>query len=336
MVLRAAEVAAGLLLVWATLRDLFYTVVVPGSTRGLLKVSRRLVRWTLPLAKRGRGRGLDVNFAPFVLGGSFLTWMILLVLGFGLVIHALADSFRPPLESFGHALYVAGGSMTTIGFGATDARGWGAIAAIAAGFCGLASMTLAVTYLLEVQGNIATRDIGVLKITTTSGQPPCALTLLERFAALESPDLAVDLLREGREWCATVLQSHVSHPWLVYFRSSGTRSGWPGALGALLDVALIAEMLLDDPKMRAHAVLAREEADRLAHDITALLSLAPVREPTPHEDAERLAARLVAAGYRMRGDRDLAAYVAAREEHTARIRALVLHLGTREAPLLPQ
>jgi hypothetical protein len=336
MLLRAAEIALGLVLVWATLRDLFYTVVVPGSTRGLLKVSRRLVRWTLPLARRGRGRGVDVNFAPIVLGGSFIAWMLMLVLGFALVIHALSDSFEPPLDGFGHALYVAGGSMTTIGFGRAEARGWGAIAAIVAGFCGLASMTLAVTYLLEVQSNIAHRDVGVLKITTTSGQPPCALTLLERFAALESPDLAVDLLREGREWCAVVLQSHVSHPWLVYFRSAGTRSGWPGALGALLDVALIAEMLLDDPRLRAHAVLAREEADRLGQDITGLLSLTPVHAATRQEDAERLAARLVAAGYRMREDRDLAAFVAAREEHTAPIRALVLHLGTGEAPLLPQ
>jgi hypothetical protein len=40
---------------------------------------------------------------------------------------------------------------------------------------------MAVTYLLEAQEGIARRDSGVLKITTTSGEPPSAIGILERY-----------------------------------------------------------------------------------------------------------------------------------------------------------
>jgi hypothetical protein len=329
------EIVAGMFVAGATLRDVFYTVVVPGSTRGSLRVSRRLVHMALPIWKHVKQRSIGVNFAPILLVGSFTVWMLLLVLGFALVAHGLRDSFDPPLDGFGHALYVAGGSMTTIGFGRVEALGAARVLAVAAGFCGLAVMTLAVTYLLEVQSNIAHRDTGVLKITTTAGQPPSALAVLERYAALGSREELVDLLREGRDWCAVVLQSHASHPWLVYFRSVGTASGWPAALGTLMDVALAGELLLDEPSVRAHAVLVREQAERLSRTLASEVHASEPPSRTSRDDAERFIARLTAAGYRMHGDRDVDHFIAAREEHIGAIRALAHHLGTPESPLIP-
>jgi hypothetical protein len=334
MFVRVIEGIAGLVVAWMTLRDVFYTVAVPGSTRGLLRVSRRLVRLALPLGRRGGRHGIPVNFAPIVLVGSFATWMFLLVLGFGLILHALAGSFEPPLDGFGHALYVAGGAMGTIGFGTADARGLARGVVVVAGFCGLAVMTLAVTYLLEVQSNIAQRDVGVLKLTTTAGKPPSALALLERYALLACHDETPRVLRDGRQWCATVLQSHATHPWLVYFRSVGTASGWPAALGALMDLALIAQWLLDDRALRGPAVLAGEEAHRLACEVVGLLRLDVPARAVLREEAQRLCERLVAAGYRLREDRDLDGFIAAREEHASRIEALARHLGTAPSPLL--
>src|SRR4051812_18560135 len=115
MLPRAVEFILGLMLAAATLRDVFYTVVVPGSTRGLLKVSHRLVRGSLFIFKSIYRHGIGVNFAPIVLVGSFIVWMLFLVLGFGFMLHAMADSFRPHLDGLGEALYVAAGAMTTMG-----------------------------------------------------------------------------------------------------------------------------------------------------------------------------------------------------------------------------
>jgi hypothetical protein len=334
MGLRVVEFIAGLWIAWATLRDVFFTVVVPGGTRGVLKVSRRLVRASLPVWKRFRGR-VGVNFAPVLLVGSFIAWMALLVLGFGLMVHAVADHFEPALDGFGHALYVAGGAMGTIGFGRAEPHGLARAVTVVAGLCGLSVMTLAVTYLLEVQSNIAQRDTGVLKVTTTAGQPPCALTLYERYAALGCRDELLNVLREGRQWCAEMLQSHASHPWLVYFRSVGTGSGWPAAVGTLMDLALIAELIVDEPQMRGPAVMAREEADRLARDLANMVDAGPALPSTTREETERLVGRLIAAGYRLRDDRDAARFITTRDRHVACIHALAHHLGTPDAPLLP-
>jgi hypothetical protein len=60
--------------------------------------------------------------------------------------------------------------------------------------------------------------------------------------------------------CASVLQTHATHPSLIYFRSVGTGAAWPAALDALMDLALIYEMLIDDAGSRAPAVLALPSA----------------------------------------------------------------------------
>jgi hypothetical protein len=335
MIATIIECAVGFGLAAVALRDVFDTVVVPGRARGSLKISRHLVLVGLPLWKRVRHRGIGVNFAPVVLLMSFVTWMLLLVLGFGLMMHALRDWFAPALGGFGESLYVAGSALATIGLGDSDAYGPAAAVVVGAGFCGLAVMTMAVTYLLEVQSNIARRDTGVLKLSTFSGHPPSALGLLERYAELGCRDALVGVLREGREWCAEVLQSHSTHPFLIYFRSAGTGAGWPASLGTLADLALIIEFLLDDPGARGAAALLRQQAHRLAHDLAAVLELAPATLSTSCRDVDALCGRLRAAGYRLRDHPDRPGFIAARSAEVGRVQVLSQHLGTPEAPLLP-
>ena len=334
MLARSLEWVLGFALAWLTLRDVFDTVVVPGRVRGLLKLSRRLVFLVLPAWKRLRRGSIGVTFAPMVLVGAFALWMVLLTMGFGLMLHAMRGHFVPALPGFGASLYVAGSALATIGLGNSEAHGAGAVVVVAAGFCGLAVVTLAVTYLLEVQGNVGQRDVGVLKITTTAGQPPSAIVLCERYAALGCRDELGVLLRDGRNWCAGILQSHASHPSLIYFRSAGTAAGWPSALGTLMDLALVAELLVDLPAVRGAAVLAREEADRLARDVCDLLSLQPVAREVTDAELVALRSRLVEAGYAIRADADWPRFAAVRRDNVAAIDALAEHLGTPKAPLV--
>jgi hypothetical protein len=330
------EALAGIALAYLALCDLFDTVITPGQSHAPLHVSRRLVFAALPVWKRLRHRPIGVNFAPLVLVAAFVIWMLLLVLAFGLMMHALADWFSPRVQGFAQALYFAGACMVTTGIGNTVPHGPAAFVSIAAGFCGLASMTLAVTYLLEVQSNIAHRDAGVLKITTSSGEPPSALALLERYASLGCRDELAEVLHGGRDWCATVLQSHASHPSLIYFRSAGTGTGWPATLGALADLALIFEQLLVDPPARGASILLRDQAARLGHDVGTLIGLQPKAPDATVADVDALRARLATAGYRLRDDCDPARFLALRNEHVAWINALAEHLGTPDAPLLPR
>jgi hypothetical protein len=329
---------AGIVLAWLTLRDVFETVVVPGGSRASLQVTRRVGRILLQLFKLGRRRraGVSSTFAPLVLVSSFVIWMSLLALAFGLMVYGARAEFNSPVPSFGDAVYEAGGALLTVGLSTHYPAGTGRWVVLAAGFCGLAVITMAVTYLLEVQSSITRRDTGIIKLNTSAGDPPSALTLLERFAAIRNQAALPDDLSEGRNWCATVRQSHSSHPSLIYFRSMSTGSGWPAALGALLDLALIAEHLLDDDSLYGPAVLLREEGTRMARELALIARLTP--DPVSADEAalEQLVNRLQTSGYRLRSGYNLVAMASQRAEHMSCVNAIAEHLGRATTVLVRQ
>ena len=328
----------GLALAVMTLTDVFQTVVVPGGSKASLRVAKRLVWALLPVWKafRGKRHGLSGAFAPLVLVLCFIGWMSLLALGFGLMSYAVRDRFAPPLKSLFDAIYMVGSSLVTIGVSEENALGFGRWLILAAGFCGLAVMTMAVTYLLEVQGSVSKRDIGIIKLNTAAGQPPSAVTLLQRFAAIGNSDELLRVLRDGRDWCATVRQSHSNHPSLIYFQSVGTGSGWPAALGALLDLALISEYWLDDRSLDGAAVLLRDEGTHMAHELAEVIGLSPVEPANDEAELKQAAEQLRSSGYAIRADIDFSRMSEQRAVYRSCVNALADHLGKPTTVLVRQ
>lgn len=330
---------AGIVLAGLTLRDVFDTVVVPGGSRASLQVARRLGAVLLPLWKtmRGKRRGISGTFAPVVLVGSFVIWIALLALAFGLMSYAARAYFQPRVESIAEGIYIAGSSMMTVGPGKEEtALGIARWIILGAGFCGLAVMTMAVTYLLQVQSSISQRDIGIIKLNTSAGQPPSAMTLLERFAALKQRQQVRDILVESRNWVATVRQTHSMHPTLIYFQSIGVGAGWPAALGAVLDLALLAEHCIDDDSLYGPAVLLRDEGVRMGKDIGGLIGVQPKQVTGDEGELKQAANRLESSGYPLRPDPNFAAMSLQRSEYRAFIDAIADHLGKPYAVLVRQ
>jgi hypothetical protein len=197
-------------------------------------------------------------------------------------------------------------------------------------------MTMAVTYLLEVQNSITRRDIGIIKLNTSAGQPPSALTLLERYAAIRHQRGLPEVLEEGRNWCATVRQSHSAHPSLIYFQSTSTGPGWPAALGALLDLGLIAGQLIDDDALYGPAVLLREEGERMAKELALISGVNRLAEKTVAGAFRTIAQRLVESGYKVRSDPDFGEMARERTDYTSCVDALARHLGKPGTLLVPK
>jgi hypothetical protein len=195
---------------------------------------------------------------------------------------------------------------------------------------------MAVTYLLEVQGSVAKRDTGIIKLNTSAGEPPSAVTLLQRFAAIGNRDELVHVIREGRDWCATVRQSHSNHPSLIYFQSVGTGAGWPAALGALLDVALLSEHCLNDERLRGAAVLLRDEGTRMARELAAMIGVRPSDVAPDAEELKQAGEQLRSSGYDIREDADLAVVSQQRAAYRSCVEALADHLGKPAAMLVRQ
>lgn len=273
-------------------------------------------------------------FAPILLVLSFAIWMSLLALGFALIAFGSRFGFHPPLKSFWDALYLEGSALATIGLSGTDTSGSARWIILIAGFCGLGVMTLAVTYLLEVQSNIARRDTGIIKLNTVAGDPPSALALLEKYARIDNQPELGHILDQGRDWCATVRQSHCSHPSLIYFRSVNSGAGWPAALGALIDLALVIECVLEANDLRGRAILLREEASRMATELASLLHLNELSIPTSEENMADVVARIRTARYAVEESIDVAKLSRIRSEQQNCVNALADHLGKPRAFLL--
>jgi hypothetical protein len=249
--------------------------------------------------------------------------------------YAARSDFEPPLRSFFDGVYIVGSSLVTVGLAASNPFGLARWIVLAAGFCGLAVMTMAVTYLLEVQSSVSKRDIGIIKLNTSAGEPPSAVTLLQRFAAVENTAELIHVLRDGRDWCATVRQSHSNHPSLIYFQSVGTGSGWPAALGALLDLALLSEYCLDDGSLRGAAVLLRDEGTRMARELAQVINLKPCEVSADEPELKQAADQLRSSGYSIR-ECDLAIVSQQRVQYRSCVEALANHLGKPTAMLVRQ
>jgi hypothetical protein len=336
MVIDILLLLLGFGLAWITLRDVFDTVVVPGGSRASLQVTRRVGGGLLALWKRvrGRRRGISGSFAPLVLVSSFVVWMSLLALSFGLMTYAVRSHFKPPIRSFGDAVYEAGSALVTVGLSGHYPAGGGRWIILASGFCGIAVITMAVTYLLEVQSSVTRRDTGIIKLNTSAGNPPSALALLERFAAIRYQDHLAETLEEGRDWCATVRQSHTTHPSLVYFQSISIGAGWPAALGALLDLALFAEHLIDDDRLYGPARLLSDEGASMAKELSLISGVDRLDEKTDRNNLRTIADRLAACGYKIRSDIDFGEMARQRDQYTTCVDALATHIGKPNAPLL--
>lgn len=336
MIVNLIVFIGGLAIAAVTLRDVFETVVVPGGNRGSLRVAHRLAYVLLPLWKlaRGRRRGLSGIFAPIVLVVSFVLWISLLAIGFGLMLYATRSNFQPPPDSISEAIYQAGGAVLTLGLNDMRATGLGRWIVLGAGFCGLAVMTMAVTYLLAVQTSLSTRDSGVIKLNTAAGDPPSALALLEHYAEIDDRQELGGMLREGRNWCATMHQSHLAHPSLLYFQSTGTGAGWPAVLGALIDLALIVEHCLDDRALRGPAILLGAESTRLADNICENIGIASKPSECCPAEVEQLIERLARAGYAVRMDVNVSALAEQRRAQQSRVEGIAVYLGKPSAPLI--
>jgi hypothetical protein len=124
-----------------------------------------------------------------------------------------------------------------------------------------------------------------------------------------------------------VRQSHCSHPSLIYFQSVNTGAGWPAALGALIDLAFVVECILQDKSLRGPATMLREECQKMAFELAALLRLTGAEVATTDSDMTDLVARLREAHYSVEASLDLRRLGELRSEQQSCVEALAAHLG---------
>jgi hypothetical protein len=306
---RILECLVGLALVAWILADIFLSVILPraAATRWRLsaQVSRRvwrLWRWyALRISDELRRENFMGAYAPLILVVFLILWVGMLVVGFGFILYGLRGELRPEPETLGDALYFAGTSLLTIGYGdIVPARGMARVVAVLAGASGFAVVAVVTSFLFQIFAAFQAREVFVVVLGSRAGAPPSGVTLLETYGELGARNELDSVFKDGEIWVASLLNTHIAYPVLAYFRSEHDYESWIGALGTLLDASTLVLTVVENLP-RAQATFTNDLCRHATHDLSDYFGLEEVRDVgVERQEFETARDRLRAAGYVVR------------------------------------
>jgi hypothetical protein len=301
-------VVCGAILIGFVLLDAFEGVVLPRQVtrpyrfaRVFYRRSWQVWRWLAELIPAGRRRqSLFSIYGPLSLLALFALWAIGLILGFGLIQHAVAPPDRGLWDSF----YLSGTTFTTLGYGdVTPGTGPGRAFAVVESLLGLGFLAVVVGYLPVFYQSFARREITISLLDARAGSPPIGGVLLTRLP----PDGGQALnrfLEDAEHWAAEILESQLSYPVLSYYRSQHDNQSWLAALTCILDAAALT-LTVAEGADRQQARLTFAAARHAIVDISLVLRRRPTAPPGDRLPSERLGelnAALRGAGWIVRSD----------------------------------
>jgi hypothetical protein len=301
-----AEAVVGVALLAIIFYDLFQSVVLPRPSVGKLRVSTLLIRplWALwrflgnRMRQVGRRENWLGSFGPIVLIVLLLFWALSIILGYGLILDAVAGEIKPPPENLATSLYFSAGTLLPLSYG--DIVPFGPVATLAVlaeSATGVALIALVISLLFSLYGSFQQREELVVVLDALAGAPPSGLQILETAARVPT-----ELLNTFDDWCrwsAAVLESHLAYPILVFFRSSHDNEAWVNSFGAVLDAAtLVQSTIVADDALRLHAQIFLKVGNHLVEDLSWYFRFS--REQVPiveRQEFEAARDRLFQAGY---------------------------------------
>jgi voltage-gated potassium channel Kch len=328
---------AGLVLLGIVLWDIFQSIVVPRPTPGRLRLGRYLIPPTWRLWRQIGTRARTAQATDWFLGlyapGAaillFAVWLVIIIFADGLMLWALRGEVTPHLGGFFDALYFAGSSVLTLGFGEIIASGGvSRIVVLVAAATGLGVVALVITFIFSLFANYQRREVLVVTLSARAKAPPSAVTLLETHGRLDMVDELPALFREWEHWAAEVLDSHVAYPLLGYFRSSHDSISWISALGAVLDsAALVVTTIQGVPRGQAHMML--KVGAHLVEDISNIRGETGEASRVDEAGFAIVYEHLARAGYKLEPrERALRAFERVRGTYAGRLEALAAFWAT--------
>ncbi len=289
----------GLVLILTVLWDAFETVVLPRRVTRRLRLVRLFYRISWPawagfvrtlVPRRNRENALSY-YGPLSFLLLLVLWAIVLIAGFGLWYFSLDNAIKTPegSVSFDACLYFSATTFFTLGLGDIQpltgfAR---ALIGIEAGM-GFGFLALVISYLPAIHQSFARREVNISLLDARAGSPPTAGEILRRNSR-EDLALLTRLLHDWERWSAELLESHLSFPMLVFFRSQHDNQSWLAALASILDTSSFAiASFKGECVWQARLTFAM--ARHTLVDLALVLHAAPVAPPVNRLGDEELAA----------------------------------------------
>ena len=286
--MRPLLAVTSLLLIAMILLDGFETMLLPRRVARGVRLTRFFFIWTwapyrwlatrLPTPKR-TATFLSL-FGPSSMLLLFAFWASSLILGFALLQFALEIplSVASSQHEFVAYLYLSGVTFFTLGYGdITPAGPVGRLLAVTEAGVGFGFLAVVISYIPVLYQAFSGREPTISLLDARAGSPPTACELYARLGAGERLEALGGLLAEWERWAAELLESHLSFPVLVYYRSQHDNQSWLASLTLMLDVSALALTEIrgvDRYQARLTFAMARH----------AVVDLAQVFTTKPHED----------------------------------------------------
>lgn len=234
--------------------------IAQGIYRALWRPWRRLAAHCPPVT----GDTLLGLFGPFALLLELVVWAVGLMLGYACVQWAGGGSFDFALSAgtFLSAASEPGGSWHRAIFLLEAATGVGVLFTV-------------IGYLPALYGAFSRREVAVSRLSAHAGSPPTAGALLtvagerDRWSQLNS------YLHDAEEWAAEMMETHLSYPLLMYYRSQHLGQNWLAALTTIVDTSAVLLSALEEHAPEARAAEVTFALGRHALSDLALQARAP-------------------------------------------------------------
>ena len=100
---------------------------------------------------------------------------------------------------------------------------------------GFGFLALIIGYVPIIYQAFSRRESNISLLDARAGSPSSATEMLRRHYRTQRLEELLQFLRKWEQWCATLLESHLSYPVLTYYRSQHERQSWLAALTTVLD-----------------------------------------------------------------------------------------------------
>jgi ion channel len=327
---------AGIVLIFAIVWDTFEMLVLPRTAARTLRPARLFYLTTWPawitaarlLGRTRRRETFLAIFGPLSILLLLACWATALVVGFAMTQWGLGSRLHVTdgTHGFWTDLYMSGTTFFTLGIG--DVTPVGALAraltVIEAGV-GFGFLALVMGYLPVLYQGFSRREVNISLLDGRAGSPPSAGELLRRHGH-DMTELET-LLRDWERWSAELLESHLSYPVLMYFRSQHEHQSWLGALTTVLDASAVVMVGVDGGPAR-QAQLTFAMARHTVVDLAQVMGTpprAPDPDRMPPEDFRSLRTSLALEGVTLKegpvAERTLATLRAMYEPYVASLAA---------------
>lgn len=332
---------AGAFQILLVLWDAFEAIVLPRRVMRKWRLARFFYRTTWrtwsAVARRIRTvkrRELYLSFyGPLSLLMLLSVWAIAMVFGFAVVQWSMGSALSGQNVGRGFLwdLYFSGSTFFTLGLGdVTPQNAPARIATVLEAGIGFAFLAMVIGYLPIIYQAFSRREAEIALMDARAGSPSAAVELLLRHARSgDFSQTTIQFLVQWERWSSEVMESHLSYPLLVYYRSQHDNQSWLSALTTVLDACALLLSGMEGA-LAWQAQLTFAIARHAVVDLSQVFSAAPrdpLQDRLPAADFSRASEQLIAAGVHFDGSPTSEAKLAAlRRMYEPYVHSLSLYL----------